>query len=190
MKRQKWIFVLLNVFIVFQLVVIALSPNRNSVIYDQLSPYFSWYSVPFHFINPWSFFSPDPSVAVYWEYSYIYNAETWPGSSDDMYDEEAVTYTYPGKDSQFWSNRFLRNIYHSRYAAINEKHFNAFFLPWLCEQKDHVEAVSMVMKFQVHPDIEATQSSQKTLKQAKDDFNRYVGRNIYSCMRGEQDVLF
>ena len=190
MKRQKWIFVLLNVFIVFQLVVMVVSPNRSSVIYDQLSPYFTWYSVPLHFINPWSFFSPDPSVAVYWEYSYIYNAETWPESSDSMYDKEAINYSYPSKESKIWSNRFIRDLYFSRYAAITEKHFNAFFLPWLCDQQDHVEAVSMVMRFQVHPDIEESQGVQKTLKQAKTDFNRYVGRNIYSCLRGDLDVLF
>ena len=190
MKRQKWIFVLLNIFIVFQLTVMVISPNRSSVLHDYLSPYFNWYSVPLHFINPWSFFSPDPSVAVYWEYSYIYDAEKWSGSSESMYEAEAINHIYPSKASKIWSNRFLRNLYHSRYAAFNEKHFNAFFLPWLCSQEDHIEAVSLIMRFQLHPDIEANQAAQNTLKQAQSNYNKFTGRNIYSCYRGEQDVLF
>lgn len=190
MKRQKWIFVLLNIFIIFQLVVIIVAPNRGSVIYDQVSPFFNWYAVPLHLINPWSFFSPDPSVVVYWEYSYIYDAEKWPGTKDEMYDQEAQVLIYPEIKAPLWSNRFVRNLYHSRYAAINQIHFNELFLPWLCNQQKHVDAVSMVMRFQLHPDIESSVSAMKTLKQARMDYNKFTGRNIYSCIKGEQDVLF
>lgn len=190
MKRQKWIFVLLNIFIVFQLTVMVLTPNRSSVLHDIFGPYINWYSVPIHFIHTWAFFSPDPAIALYWEYSYIYDASSWQGSEDSMYEKELITHVYPSVQRAFWSNNYIRNMYFSRYAAINEKHFNGFFLPWLCRQEDNIDAVSLEMKIQLHHDLDASKSAQSSLKQAQTSYTRFMNRNIYSCKKEERNVLF
>lgn len=154
--RRRLAQALLSPAIAILLVLVVVMPNSNSVIGRMVPHFFQKLSHTLVISYPWTFFSPDPSAVVYWEYSVEINESKFKGTDEDLVDIEMKTFRWPPKNPRtMYRVPYNRKIYHSRMSSLNEAQFRRFFIPHLC--KLHPEADALFIKAVVkgHPDMEA-----------------------------------
>lgn len=84
--------ILLNLFVIYHLLVVVISPNISTYLGSRLSPFIAAYAGVLGLGSTWSFFAPDPGpppLFLEWEILGEHNSVTSSGQ-------------IPEKDSPFW----------------------------------------------------------------------------------------
>lgn len=143
--NNKLIQIVLSLFLIYHLLAIFILPNFNSILGETVGPYVLKYATTLNISNTWQFFSPNPSMEIFWEYELEYNASVEDSLSDEVIEKEMKVYRWPPLTSdEFYRVSFMRKVYHSRNSTQNQKSIRNFLIPWLC--KKHPEAKSIFIR--------------------------------------------
>ncbi|RYZ67666.1 MAG: hypothetical protein EOP09_10660 [Proteobacteria bacterium] len=120
--------ILIHGFILFQLLVVVVTPNRDSFLGQKVNPFIEPYINFFEFASSWNFFAPDPGpppLKLEWE----------------LLDQSGRTVSdgeFPGKESFFFHDLETRRVAITRFFVYSDERHLGVWGDYLCRQ--HPEA--------------------------------------------------
>jgi hypothetical protein len=138
-KLPKWT-ILLNLFLLFHLSVMFITPNKENYfgyrLFSVLEPYVNF----FEFSANWTFFSPDPALPVYIDWKIF-----------DREGNELKAGTFPDIGNPFIiGDRFIRRVSATRFLLIHEGNLRKSLVPYLCRETPKSFSVRLSQVF-MHP---------------------------------------
>ncbi len=166
MKKAKPLLkILLSVWIVYNIVVMLIMPNVGGYFGRTMSRFITPYASIVGLNAGWNFFSPDPAHIMYLEYSVQY-----PDTAEGESVEPVEKFFPPEKNQPIYNPARKRDMYATRYMALDPKRLRMLFGPWLCKQnpgasnidlKLIVETVPSLDKVVQRPELEISDLSER-----------------------------
>ena len=178
MKKTSihWGKALLSLWLVYHLTAVVIVPNFNSLLGEMFGRFFIHYTNTLGISIPWQFFSPDPSVKVYWQYSLDY-----PDKEEGVIEREMELHQWPPSQStQFFRASYYRKIYQSRMTSSTAETYHKLFIYWLCKKHPQALGINILTRFEPQPSLYETKLS-RILDQSRLD--RY--KDLLSSVRAQ-----
>ena len=166
---KDWLKKIASLLILFHLGTIILMPNFVSTYGRIVGQPFLVYASTFGITMPWMFFSPDPSVILYFEYELEVSDYGEP-----LTESEQKTYQWPIEPpDRFYRLDYLRSIYHSRSSTSSPERLEKLLIPFLCKKHPEAKRISVRSVIKTHPlleqaEIEPTSETVKFLRTRKE----------------------
>lgn len=176
MKTERWLKVVLSVFLLYHLCAVLLLPMGSGLMIRELGRFFIPYANTLGLNTTWQFFSPGPSPIFYLEYSYVY-AEDEDESDGGYHRHESEVMFLPERRVGFGiSDFYSRRLYSMRFLALNPERIQQYLAPWLCRQDRRAQTVTLRQRFEHVENVEKYRGG--------------FGANRYSEMSREMTLPF
>lgn len=144
---MNWKKALLSLFVVFQVSVVFVLPNPDSILYRETYKYFASYANTLGFNTTWRFFSPNPFMWVV-EYDVIPDLDAWRGL-------EFETYRYPSSLQDVGTREgFNRRLNFGMFMTSQDRLLENYFGPFLCKRHPEAEIIAIYMVGRETPSID------------------------------------
>ncbi len=174
---------LLSFFVLFQLTVIVVLPNNDSILCRALAPIITPYANAFGFNTTWRFFSPEPSPAIY----YIYDADMTEGgepvAADTFWKNRGfVTGRWPpDHPAGMMSENVKRLVYYSRFVTVSAEKTETFLGNLLCRFYPKAHSISVRTVIEDIPNVESFNLDPNAFEKVKKE--RDVGSVEFNCQK-------
>lgn len=166
MKKAKPLLkIFLSLWIIYNIAVMLIMPNVGSYFGRVMSRFITPYAAVVGLNAGWNFFSPDPAHTMYLEYTVQY-----PDTPEGESVEPVEKIFPPEKNRPIYNPIRKRDMYATRYMALDPKRLRMLFGPWLCRQnpgasdidvKLVVETVPPLDKVVQRPDLDLSEMSER-----------------------------
>lgn len=184
MKKVKALLkIFLSLWIVYNIIVMLLMPNIGSYFGRQISRFIAPYAAVMGLNAGWNFFSPDPAHTMYLEYTLQY-----PDKEDGETREPELHFFPVEKNQPLLNPLRKRELYATRYMALDPKKLRVLFGPWLCRQHPGALTVDMRLIVETVPPLD------KVVKNPHTDLSELSERLEFShefvtCGQQDEEVL-
>ena len=133
--------IIVSLLIGYHLIMIVIMPNRQSMLYDTLRPYFISYARSFSMDSIWAYYAPNPITYFYFKYEVIKK-------------KSVETYRWPPTRRE--SKRVLFNhkrfISHSQFFLImGANNVRRHFIPYLCRLHPLAKEIAVKVVYESRP---------------------------------------
>jgi hypothetical protein len=126
-----------------------LMPNIGSYLGRSVSKFITPYAGAVGLSAGWDFFSPDPAHTLYIEYK-VYFPDPPLGESI-----ESIEGYFPfEKNHVIRDPRKIRDLYATRYMALNPKRLRILFGPWMCKQYPKAQLINAKIIIETVPSLD------------------------------------
>ena len=144
MKNKKLFAVVkifISLFVVYHLLMVAIIPNRYSMLFDALRPYLMPYAHTLAMDSVWGYYAPNPIIYFYFRYEVIKK-------------NSVETYRWPPTRQE--SKRILFNhirfVVHSQYFfRMDKNNIRRHFIPYLCRLHPMAKEIAIKIKYENRP---------------------------------------
>ncbi len=137
----SFVKIIVSILIVYHVAMILVVPNRQSMLYDVLRPYFISYSRSFSMDAVWAYYAPNPVTYFYFQYEVIKK-------------KSVETYRWPPtrKESKRVLFNHKRFISHSQFFLImGAPNIRKHFIPYLCQLHPLAKEIAVKIIYEDRP---------------------------------------
>lgn len=174
--------ILLSVWIVYNIIVMLLMPNIGSYFGREVSRFISPYAAIMGLNAGWNFFSPDPAHTMYLEYTVQF-----PDKEDESVDPELHFFPIE-KNRPILNPLRKRELYATRYMALDPKKMRVLFGPWLCRQHPGALTVDLALVVETVPPLDKVVKNPHTELADMSERLEY-SREFVDCHQQDEEAL-
>jgi hypothetical protein len=155
--RFRWgIKGFLSLFILYQITVITVLPNNDSILCRALAPLLTPYANALGFNTTWKFFSPEPSPAIYYVYDVDMMEGGEPVAADTFWRNRGfITGRWPpDHPKNMLKENVRRLVYYSRFVTVTPESTEKFLGNLLCRFYPKAHSVSVRAVLEDIPNVE------------------------------------
>lgn len=165
--------IIISIWLIYHLCAVLIMPNTNSFINRNYGDYFTLYANPIALNQPWTFFSPDPSLI----YTLHYEVE----HLDENGELTTLIGEYPSHAGNFLlSTRSIKEFYQIRFLMKNLNLLKDVFVDYMCVHTIGAQRVSVNVAAQSPPSLENSRLL-SSVDYPGDYESREILRELYEC---------